>query len=595
MNNFIKLLVLFLLLSVKISFVYAQDFGFSQYYYTPFLTNPALLASDNYINVRLHYRMQPVPDGQSIQTPMFSASMPLLNRNTGRRWGGAGISILQDKATNFMSTFGGMAAFAYNFNIGKNQLAIGLQAGYFRRTVDINNLSTSAQYQNGSLNALLPNGENLQANQAGFFNVSSGALFYKEDADGNHKYFVGIMGANLNQPSLKYSTADVVKVPIFFNAHAGYNLLNDENKYVIMPTVRYSNFSGNNVANIGSWFRYKLPENEGVIKKGTIGTGVWYNTNQALIASLEFIQPNYMLALSYDFSLSKNTQVWQRNGSTEITLGFRKKLNTKCKDTDKDDICDKEDECPNEFGLKELNGCPDRDKDGIPDKKDDCPDEFGLKELNGCPDRDGDGVIDKKDDCPDEKGLSQFNGCPDRDGDGIIDKKDDCPDEKGLPQYNGCPDRDGDTVIDKDDNCPDEKGLVSLKGCPEKKEEENKITKEEEALLEKASHVQFKTSEAVILPNSYPILDEVVALLKRQKESFLNLEGHTDSVGKPEKNLKLSQDRAEAVKNYFVSKGIDASRINAEGFGLTKPKTTNETAEGRAENRRVEMKLKSKK
>ncbi len=582
-----------MLFLANISFISAQDFGFSQYYYTPFLTNPALLASDNYVNVRLHYRMQPVPDGQSIQTPMFSASMPFLNRNTGKRWGGAGISILQDKATNFMNTFGGMAAFAYNFNLGGNQLALGVQAGYFRRTVDINNLSTSSQYQNGSLNSLLPNGENLQANQAGFFNVSSGALFYKEDSDGNHKYFVGIMGANLNQPSLKYSTADVVKVPIFFNAHAGYNVLSDDSKFAIMPTLRYSNFSGNNVANIGTWLRYKLPESESFVKKGSIGTGIWYNTNNALITSLEWIQPNYLLVLSYDFSVSNNAQVWQRNGSTEITLGFRKKLNPKCKDTDKDDICDKDDECPNEFGLQEFNGCPDRDKDGIPDKKDDCPDEFGLQEFNGCPDRDKDGIPDKKDDCPDEFGLQEFNGCPDRDKDGIPDKKDDCPDDKGSKEYNGCPDRDGDTVIDKKDKCPDEKGLVSLEGCPEK---EDKITKEEENLLEKAaSRVQFKTNEAVILANSYQILDEVVALLQRHKEGFLSVEGHTDSVGKSEKNLKLSQDRAEAVKNYFVSKGIDASRITAEGFGLTKPKTTNETAEGRAENRRVEMKFKSKK
>jgi outer membrane protein OmpA-like peptidoglycan-associated protein len=157
---------------------------------------------------------------------------------------------------------------------------------------------------------------------------------------------------------------------------------------------------------------------------------------------------------------------------------------------------------------------------------------------------------------------------------------------------NGCPDRDKDGIMDKDDNCPDEFGLKELKGCPEK---ENKITKEEEAILEKASHVQFKTNESIILPNSYSILDEVVELLKRHPDGFLSLEGHTDNVGKPEKNLKLSEERAIAVKKYFINKGIDPKRITTIGFGITKPKTTNETPEGRAENRRVEMKFKAKK
>jgi outer membrane protein OmpA-like peptidoglycan-associated protein len=300
-----------------------------------------------------------------------------------------------------------------------------------------------------------------------------------------------------------------------------------------------------------------------------------------------------MLVLSYDFSLSNNTQVWQRNGSTEITLGFRKKLQAKCKDTDKDGICDKDDECPNEFGLAEFKGCPDKDKDGIPDKNDECPDEFGLPEFNGCPDKDKDGIPDKKDDCPDDFGLVEFNGCPDKDKDGIPDKKDDCPDDFGLAQFNGCPDKDGDGIPDKDDTCPDEKGIARLQGCPEKEEtkEEEKITKEEENLLEKASHVQFRSGESTILPTSYKILDEVVQLLKKHPKGGLHLEGHTDNVGNPARNLQLSKDRAASVRQYFINKGIDAQRITSEGFGQEKPKDNNTTQEGKANNRRVEMKF----
>lgn len=123
--------------------------------------------------------------------------------------------------------------------------------------------------------------------------------------------------------------------------------------------------------------------------------------------------------------------------------------------------------------------------------------------------------------------------------------------------------------------------------------EEVKITQEEEKILERASYVQFKTGEAIILPESYQILDDVVELLNRYPVGKLSLEGHTDNVGTAEKNLALSQARADAIKAYFIAKNIKAERLATQGFGLTKPKETNETIEGRAKNRRVEMKFKA--
>lgn len=85
------------------------------------------------------------------------------------------------------------------------------------------------------------------------------------------------------------------------------------------------------------------------------------------------------------------------------------------KDTDGDDVIDKEDKCPDTFGLVEFNGCPDSDEDGVPDPEDDCPDDFGLEEFNGCPDTDEDGIPDNEDDCPDEYGYERYDGCPNND------------------------------------------------------------------------------------------------------------------------------------------------------------------------------------
>ena len=85
------------------------------------------------------------------------------------------------------------------------------------------------------------------------------------------------------------------------------------------------------------------------------------------------------------------------------------------KDTDGDDVNDKDDKCPDEYGLVEFDGCPDSDEDGIPDSEDECPDEFGLEEFNGCPDTDEDGIPDNADDCPEEYGYERYDGCPNND------------------------------------------------------------------------------------------------------------------------------------------------------------------------------------
>jgi outer membrane protein OmpA-like peptidoglycan-associated protein len=256
-------------------------------------------------------------------------------------------------------------------------------------------------------------------------------------------------------------------------------------------------------------------------------------------------------------------------------------------DTDGDGIYDLDDACPTVAGLAQFNGCPDTDGDGIEDSKDECPTVAGLAEFNGCPDRDGDGIVDAKDACPDVKGIAKFGGCPDpdRDGDGIVNEKDNCPDVAGAFSAAGCPDRDGDGVADDADKCPDVAGPASNKGCPEVKEEVKK------RLAFAARAIQFETGKATIKPVSYKILDEVASILKEYPYYDVNVDGHTDNVGKPEANLKLSQDRAASAVTYLVSKGIPASRLVSNGYGDTKPAADNKTAAGRAQNRRVEFNL----
>lgn len=244
---------------------------------------------------------------------------------------------------------------------------------------------------------------------------------------------------------------------------------------------------------------------------------------------------------------------------------------------------------PIKNATEKVKAPKDTDGDGVADVDDACPTVAGPISLNGCPDSDNDGIADKDDACPTVAGTAKYKGCPipDTDGDGINDEDDACPTVAGLAKYKGCPipDTDGDGVNDEEDRCPNVAGPASNRGCPEIKEEVKK------QLNIAAKAIQFETGKSIIKSTSYKTLDDVVVILENNKEYSLSIEGHTDNTGKADKNLQLSKDRAQSVKDYFISKGISASRLQSEGFGIEKPIADNKTAAGRAANRRVEMKL----
>ncbi len=230
----------------------------------------------------------------------------------------------------------------------------------------------------------------------------------------------------------------------------------------------------------------------------------------------------------------------------------------------------------------------DSDDDGVVDSLDQCPTIAGLEQFNGCPDTDGDGISDKDDACPLVAGLAQFNGCPDSDGDGISDKDDKCPYVAGIAARQGCPvpDKDGDGFNDDEDRCPEVYSKTNG-GCPE-------IRQEVIRQVEKAAKaIFFETGKATLKKTSFKSLDAVVSILKSDATLYADIEGHTDNVGDDAMNMTLSENRAASVRDYFVSKGIDSSRLTSHGFGETQPVADNATAAGKAQNRRTVIKLRN--
>ena len=250
------------------------------------------------------------------------------------------------------------------------------------------------------------------------------------------------------------------------------------------------------------------------------------------------------------------------------------------------------------FGRKKTEAPPppsDRDGDGILDDDDKCPDTPGVPEYDGCPipDTDGDGIVDPDDKCVDEPGVPEYDGCPipDTDGDGILDPDDECVDVPGVEEYKGCPipDTDEDGFLDPDDKCPEEpetrNGYEDDDGCPDEVPEK---VKKFTGVIE---GIYFDSGKATIRPKSKATLTKAVDVLTEFPTVRIEISGHTDSKGNDAFNQRLSEDRANAVKEYFTARGIDASRIETRGAGEDEPIDDNKTRKGRAKNRRIEFKL----
>lgn len=381
-------------------------------------------------------------------------------------------------------------------------------------------------------------------------------------------------------------TGSVNKITRFVNKRVGpsldYVVTNpgDLMYYGVDGVIKYSlmNLIGSKVidpsAHIGGGYTFMGDASAGTVNGG-LGLTFWFTEQVGLS-----LQSTYKH--SFDDTRTPNVDIASH---MQHFAGLTFKFGGK--DTDGDGIYDKDDACPEVAGLKQFNGCPDTDADGIQDSADACPNDFGLAALNGCPDTDGDGIADKDDACPEVAGPKALNGCPDADGDGVADKDDKCVTVKGPKENAGCPwpDTDGDSVLDKDDMCPEVKGTVANNGCPE-------ITEEEVIKLNAyAKTILFNSGKATFKAETFPVLQNIAAILKIYPTAKFMIEGHTDSDGSNALNQTLSENRAAAVKNYLIENGIAAERLRSTGFGETKPIDTNKTAKGKANNRRVEVKL----
>jgi outer membrane protein OmpA-like peptidoglycan-associated protein len=259
-------------------------------------------------------------------------------------------------------------------------------------------------------------------------------------------------------------------------------------------------------------------------------------------------------------------------------------------DADRDGVSDGSDQCPLEAGTL-PSGCPirDSDADGILDPDDQCAMAAGVPPT-GCPttDADQDGVLDAEDQCANEKGGLP-TGCPDGDLDGFLDRDDKCPALAGVAPDGCLADPDGDGILAPVDKCPDQpetkNGFEDADGCADE------LPSAVQSFMGVIAGIEFDNAQAVIRPSSEVYLEKAASILEEFPSLRIEIIGHTDGKGARDYNLGLSQQRAEAVKQHLVAQGIEQSRILSKGEGPDVPLATNDTAEGRQKNRRIEFRV----
>jgi OOP family OmpA-OmpF porin len=243
------------------------------------------------------------------------------------------------------------------------------------------------------------------------------------------------------------------------------------------------------------------------------------------------------------------------------------------------------------FGRRYTPPVIDSDNDGIHDVFDQCPySEAGVEvDETGCEifvDSDRDGITDRKDLCantPQGAPIDSYGCIRDLDGDGVTDDIDECPNtvSGAAIHVNGCErDDDGDNVVNHLDGCPNTRANapVDARGC-------------EIPSTVELRGVNFASNSDRLLSGAEKVLDGAIAWLKKNPHLAVEVAGHTDSDGAAAPNLALSERRAFTVRDYLIGGGISASRLTARGYGEAEPIADNGTREGKAENRRVELRI----
>jgi type IX secretion system PorP/SprF family membrane protein len=513
--------------------IYGQHFNFAQYNYTPLKINPGLVATDNEAKAILHFRNQQTTSDVAFKSNMLTTTYPLLSKKTKQRWGGLGLSVLDDRSEGAGTFINQSIAlnFAYNIPVKSTlQLSIGVQGNYNLRRFSADGVQTGSQYRMGSYDPSQESGENFSNINQNNLTFSSGFFLYNPDKEGRKKFYSGFSIYDFNRPNVSVSgERDQLASTLIITG--GYRVF--ENKSLdITPELLYTLNSGISNINVGSVFSFNL-KNTFVSSTGRFDLGTRYVVGKTGILSLQLTKPNYFVGFSYDLSVKPSTVESRQNG-IELAFGVKKTIKP---------------------GVKKKSKKKNKEKKKARKKA-----KRKAKQK-------------KKKTTQNAKPLAKPQEAK------VVKTESKVKQAVIMP-------KDTASSIAKSDEGNTKEEIVA-KAKADSVVKVRGIIKVNEILR----NFEFDFNSTHIKGNSKNYLDHLASLLAQYPELIVTITGHTDNVGDSEDNLQLSQKRALVVKEYLIKRGIAADRVIAEGKGESEPMFSNDTEIERAKNRRVDFKI----
>jgi type IX secretion system PorP/SprF family membrane protein len=294
--------------------VYGQFISFSQYNNAPLLTNPARAALTDYTQIMMNYRRSRIAN---YDVPAVSFILPFYRQSNGLRYGGVGFNVISQQAGpgGLYKVTGATATFAYTLHLSKtNHIGAGIAGGFINKRVDASGITTDSQYNLGTYDPSLANGEKFQSGSVTRPVINAGVCWVLTGAYGQEKASLGVAAYSMNKPLfdlLQDGTNDLVTYVV-----TGEVALLERAHITIAPSFRYV-YQGASIANVGARVSYASQPFDYVLS-----AGIWYKTTQALVVSAQYNYNAFVVGASMDFSIGSDLDA-SINNAAEISLGWR--------------------------------------------------------------------------------------------------------------------------------------------------------------------------------------------------------------------------------------------------------------------------------
>ncbi|MBT1696164.1 PorP/SprF family type IX secretion system membrane protein [Fulvivirgaceae bacterium PWU4] len=506
-----------------------QYFQYSQYNFASQRINPAIVASSSYASLGLLYRQQATGGDVDLKSSFVSAVYPMLNRRTGQRWAGIGVTAMDDRADAIFKTQEASLSYALNIPLSRfTTLSLGMKGLYLQRRINLDGLYTGEQFiSDRGFDRSIANGENLHYLRSDFFTFSTGMYWQQTDRAGDRVAYFGLSLFDFNRPDDSFAgVQSQLSSTMVFNG--GVRIYHD-GQLSFSPELLFTRSASNNVINMGAVTSYVVNPTAKV-QYVRIDILTKYVAGRSGILGLQWHSENFSIGCSYDFPVGQKNA--GNTSAFEVGLELRKLVDHKFK--------------RKVIARKKNQPVPNRARAGT---------STTAKKT-----------VATKITPPGSRATAALSGVQ---AEYKADSAISTPSQKVQADIKTTLRHKQDSVLTHA-----EAGAVD----------------HEPFVVEKVTlHFNFEFNSSDLDEPSGQYLDELAEALAENEHLRIRLTGHTDNIGSAKFNQRLSLFRANTIKQYLVEKGLDPERVETEGKGLTEPLNENKTDEERARNRRVEL------